>query len=119
MECFAAVSNGERVENPKHYRAAKSTQESTAHRYAPKEQAQQPTPKAINILARKHLHIKRQRADFHHKTALDVIRRYDHITIEDLNVRGMVRNHHLAKASVTRAGTTCQDTHKQSCECWP
>ncbi|MBK7599013.1 MAG: transposase [Acidobacteria bacterium] len=32
-----------------------------------------------------------------------MIRRYDHITIEDLNVCGMVRNHHLAK-SISDAG---------------
>ncbi|MBK6795939.1 MAG: hypothetical protein IPG76_03850 [Acidobacteria bacterium] len=61
----------------------KVTQESTAHRCAPKKNKRSNRRrKAINILARKHLHIKRQRADFHHKTAL-WIRRYDHITIED------------------------------------
>ncbi|MBK6796427.1 MAG: transposase [Acidobacteria bacterium] len=32
-----------------------------------------------------------------------MIRHYDHITIEDLNVCGMVRNHHLAK-SISDAG---------------
>ena len=104
IECFAAVSNGERVENPKHYRAAESelkrAQRTVARR---KNKRSNRRRKAINILARKHLHIKRQRADFHHKTALDVIRRYDHITIEDLNVCGMVRNHHLAK-SISDAG---------------
>ncbi|MBK8314607.1 MAG: transposase [Acidobacteria bacterium] len=71
IECFAAVSNGERVENPKHYRAAESEpgeQRTVARR---KNKRSNRRWKAINILARKHLHIKRQRADFHHKTALD------------------------------------------------
>ncbi|MBK6798467.1 MAG: hypothetical protein IPG76_17235 [Acidobacteria bacterium] len=65
------MSNGERVENPKHYRAAESqlkrAQRTVARR---KNKRSNRRRKAINILARKHLHIKRQRADFHHKTAL-------------------------------------------------
>ncbi|MBK9707873.1 MAG: transposase [Acidobacteria bacterium] len=95
-----------RVENPKHYRAAESelkrAQRTVARR---KNKRSNRRRKAINILARKHLHIKRQRADFHHKTALDVIRRYDHITIEDLNVCGWSGITISPKASVTRAGT--------------
>ena len=104
IECFAALSNGHRVENPKHYPAAESelkTAQRTVSRRKNKRSNRR--RKAVNILARKHLHIKRQRADFHHKTALDVIRTYDHITIEDLNVCGMVKNHHLAK-SISDAG---------------
>ncbi|MBK6796428.1 MAG: transposase [Acidobacteria bacterium] len=65
IECFAAVSNGERVENPKHYRAAESelkrAQRTVTRR---KNKRSNRRRKAINILAKKHLHIKRQRADF-------------------------------------------------------
>ncbi|MBK8313825.1 MAG: transposase [Acidobacteria bacterium] len=59
IECFAAVSNGERVENPKHYRAAESqlkrAQRTVARR---KNKRSNRRRKAVNILARKHLHIK-------------------------------------------------------------
>jgi putative transposase len=55
------------------------------------------------LLARKHQKIGRQRADFHHKTALKIVREFDAIAVEDLNVKGMVKNHHLAK-SVSDAG---------------
>ena len=41
--------------------------------------------------------IANSRNDNIHKVSLDLIRKYDVICIEDLNVKGMVRNHRLAK----------------------
>ena len=38
------------------------------------------------------------RKDKLHKISIDLLRRYDVVCCEDLNVRGMVRNHHLAKS---------------------
>lgn len=38
------------------------------------------------------------RKDKMHKISIDLIRRYDVVCCEDLNVKGMVRNHHLAKS---------------------
>src|SRR5262249_43950817 len=40
---------------------------------------------------------------FHHKTALALLRQYDVIYLEDLQVRNLVRNRHLAK-SISDAG---------------
>jgi putative transposase len=47
--------------------------------------------------------VRRQRRDFHHKTALTLVRGNDVIDHEDLQVRNMVQNHHLAK-SISDAG---------------
>ena len=38
------------------------------------------------------------RKDKLHKISIDLIRRYDVVCCEDLNVKGMVRNRHLAKS---------------------
>ena len=46
--------------------------------------------------------IANSRADYLHKCSISLVRRYDIICIEDLNVKGMVKNHRLAK-SVTDA----------------
>jgi putative transposase len=74
-------------------------------------------------LARKHQKVRRQRTDFHQKTALAVLRHYDTISYdtisydtisydtisydtishEDVQTANMVGNHHLAK-SITDAG---------------
>ena len=53
--------------------------------------------------ARRIRRCKRQRADFHHKTALHLLRQYDTIYLEDVRVANLVRNHHLAK-SISDAG---------------
>ena len=43
------------------------------------------------------------RRDFLHKASTDLVRRFDGIAVEDLNVSGMVRNRSLAKA-ISRTG---------------
>jgi putative transposase len=53
----------------------------------------------VVLLAKAHQTVKRQRADHHHKTALSLLRQYDTIALEDVQVRNLVRNHHLAKSS--------------------
>jgi putative transposase len=55
------------------------------------------------LLAKAHQTVRRQRQDFHHKTALALVRQRDTIYHEDLQVRNMVKNHHLAK-SIADAG---------------
>ena len=47
--------------------------------------------------------MKRQRRDFHHKTALALLRRYEVIYLEDLRVANLVQNPYLAK-SISDAG---------------
>jgi len=47
--------------------------------------------------------IKNQRKDFAHKTSKMLVNTYDLIAFENLNIRGMVHNHHLAK-SICDAG---------------
>ena len=53
-------------------------------------------------VARLHEKIANSRTDYLHKCSISLVRRYDTICIEDLNVKGMVKNHHLAK-SITDA----------------
>jgi len=47
--------------------------------------------------------LQRQRRDFHHKTAIMLLRDYDTIYVEDLRVANMVRNSRLSK-SISDAG---------------
>jgi len=49
-------------------------------------------------VARIHARIAASRADFLHKTTTALIRQADGIAIENLHVKGMVKNHHLAGA---------------------
>ena len=49
-------------------------------------------------VAKLHEKIFNSRADYLHKCSISLVRRYDTICIEDLNVKGMTKNHRLAKS---------------------
>lgn len=49
-------------------------------------------------VARLYEKISNSRADYLHKCSISLVRRYDTICIEDLNIKGMVKNHRLAKS---------------------
>jgi putative transposase len=59
--------------------------------------------KAVALLAKAHQKVRRQRQDFHYKTALTLIQNYGTIYHEDVRVANMLKNHHLAK-SISDAG---------------
>jgi putative transposase len=54
--------------------------------------------KARKHLARVHLHVQRQREDVARKTASTLISSHDVIALEDVKIRTMVKNPHLAKS---------------------
>jgi putative transposase len=59
--------------------------------------------KARNRYALKHLKVSRQREEFVKSVALRYIQSNDLVAYEDLNVKGMIRNRHVAK-SISDAG---------------
>jgi putative transposase len=103
IENFATLSTGEVVENPEFLREAEADLKTAQRKVSRREKGSKRRRKVANLLAKKHQKIARQRADFHHKAALKLVREFDAIAVEDLNVKGMVRNHHLAK-SISDAG---------------
>jgi putative transposase len=49
-------------------------------------------------LAQLHEKVANQRKDFLHKTSTMLIKNHDCIALEDLHIKGLVQNHHLAQA---------------------
>jgi putative transposase len=103
LKVFLVAADGELVANPRHYRKAEQQLAKAQRRVSRRKQSSRRRRKAVQLLARKHQHVQRQRRDFHHKTALALLRRSDTIYLEDLRVANMVRNRHLAK-SISDAG---------------
>ena len=103
LRVFLVTAEGEAVENPRHYRKAEKRLIKVQRKVARRKKGGTRRKKAVALLARAHQHVKRQRADFHHKTALHLLRHYDTIYLEDLRVANLVRNHHLA-TSIADAG---------------
>ena len=50
------------------------------------------------LVAKTHDKVSNQRNDFLHKVANHYITNYGRIYVEDLNIKGMSKNHHLAKS---------------------
>jgi putative transposase len=103
LKVFLVTANGEPVDNPRHYRTAERALRKAQRRVARRTKGSRRRRKAVALLKRHHQTVQRQRRDFHHKTALALLQQYDVIYLEDLQVRNMVRNRHLAK-SISDAG---------------
>lgn len=103
LTTFAMLSNGEKIENPRHLKRAEKKLRQTQRRLSKKKRGSANRKKARQRLARTHLHVSRCRKDFHHQAAKQLVTRFDTIKVEDLNIRRMVKNHHLAK-SISDAG---------------
>jgi putative transposase len=103
LKVFLATADGEAVENPRHYRKAEKQLVKAQRRVSRRKKGSKRRKKAVALLKRKHQKVHRQRQDFHHKTALALLSTYDTLYLEDLQVRNLVRNRHLAK-SISDAG---------------
>jgi putative transposase len=98
IENYATLSTGEVVGNPKYLRQAERQLKIQQRKVSKKKLRGKNRQKSIKILAKKHLKIANQRRDFFHKLSNQLIREFDDIAIEDLNIKGLVKNHHLAKS---------------------
>ncbi|HEY0323683.1 MAG TPA: transposase [Pyrinomonadaceae bacterium] len=98
IESFATLSTGVTIANPQHLRQAERRLKTAQRRVSRKKRGSKNRGKAAHLLAKQHLRIKRQRLDFLHKVSLQMIREFDDIAVEDLNIRGMVKHHRLAKS---------------------
>jgi putative transposase len=95
---FATLSTGEKIENPRQLKQASGALTKYQRRLSKKKKGSKNRVKARQKVALRHLKVQRARKDFHHKTAADLVKRFDRIAVEDLNVKGLVKNHHLAQA---------------------
>jgi putative transposase len=103
LESFATLADGMMIHNPRCYRRAERRLKTAQRKVARRKKGSNRRRKAVTLLAKAHLTVKRQRADFHHKTALQLVRENDTIYHEDLRTANMLKNHHLAK-SISDAG---------------
>jgi putative transposase len=98
LEAFATLSDGTRIFSPGWYRKAERALKMAQRRVSRRKKGSNRRRKAIVLLAKAHQMVRRQRQDFHHKTALALVREYDTIYHEDLQTANMLKNHHLAKS---------------------
>ncbi|NJD78856.1 MAG: IS200/IS605 family element transposase accessory protein TnpB, partial [Candidatus Methanoperedens sp.] len=103
LTSLLTLSNGKTIEPPKFLRASEKRLTREQIRLSKKKKRSNKRKKQVTTVARVHRKIRNQRKDFAHKTSRMLVNTYDHIVFEDLNIKGMVQNHHLAK-SISDAG---------------
>ena len=99
LKHFAVFSNEEPPElTHKHLQASERKLAQLQRKLARQKQGSIRYAKTKQRIARLHEHIANQRRDFQHKLSAYLTWRYGFIAFETLNIRGMVKNHTLAKA---------------------
>jgi putative transposase len=108
LKFFIADNEGNTQPCPQFYRKSEK-QLNRANRKKSKKFNKSAKPQSKNYhkarirYARKHLRVSRQRKEYCKRVAYSVIQSNDLVAYEDLNVKGLVRNRHLAK-SISDAG---------------
>ncbi|MCF4969956.1 RNA-guided endonuclease InsQ/TnpB family protein [Nostoc sp. CMAA1605] len=112
VKYFIADNKGNSEPSPKFYRQSekqlnranrKKSKKFSKEKKKAKQKQSNNYHKARNRYARKHLKVSRQRKEYCKRLAYSVIQSNDLVAYEDLNVKGLVRNRHLAK-SISDAG---------------
>lgn len=104
---FATFSNEEKIDNPKVLKSLEKKlakeQKILSRRYEVAKKNSIKISESKNYqkqklkVAKIHEKIANQRKDFLHKLSTDIVKNHDIICIEDLNVKGMIKNKRLAK----------------------
>jgi putative transposase len=98
LKSFLTDSEGRTIENPRFYRTSQRTLRRKQRVIARRKKGSHRRRKAARSTAQTHLKIKRQRRDFHYKTAKQYAEHYQMIAVEGLSILNMVQNHSLAKS---------------------
>ena len=96
VSALATLSTGEVIAGPKPYKALLDRLRRLSRSLSRKQKGSSNQVKAK--LAKLHARIAAIRSDALHKLTSDLTRRFHTIGIEDLNVRGMLKNRHLARS---------------------
>ena len=102
---FATLSDGKVFENQKHLksnlRKLRVLQRAVSRKYQrgkSRDEQSNNCKKAMKRVAKLQEHIAFQRNDYLHKVSTLIAKNYSTVCVETLNVKGMVKNHHLAQA---------------------
>jgi putative transposase len=98
ISALITTSEGEKVENPNHYREGQQRLRVLSRALARKKKGGKNRRKALNQVQRQHMRVSNQRRDYLHKLSTTLIQTCDGVALEDLAIRNIVRNPHLSKS---------------------
>lgn len=95
---FAVCSNGDVYANPKYLEKSETRLKVLQRRFSKTKKGSNRRERTRKILARQYEKVSNQRNNFLHQVTSKIVRENQTIIIEDLNVKGMLKNHRLAKS---------------------
>jgi len=102
LEKFLATSDGQAVEIPQFYRKSQQRLARQQRQLARMEKGSKNYQKQAKKVACLHLHVARERKEFHYQVAHWLSDQYDLIAFENLNIKGLARTR-LAKSILDAA----------------
>jgi putative transposase len=99
LRSLLATSEGELIDNPRWLRGSLSRLRVAQRRVSRRKQGSNRRRKAVRQVARLHEQIANQRHDYWHKLTRELAERHALIAIEDLNLKFLNTNRHLALSS--------------------
>jgi len=98
IKTFAHLSTGEAIDNPKFFRQEEHELARVQRKLSAAKKGTPERQKRRKVVTRVHERIANTRRDFIHQESRKLVNRFAIIVFENLNIRGMVQNHHLAKS---------------------
>lgn len=95
---YAILSDGTKFPNPKYYESRLKTLARLQKRFAKTKPGSNRHEKARLNIAKCYRKITNMKNDTIHKLTTGIIKEFDNICIEDLNIEGMMKSHNLAMA---------------------
>jgi putative transposase len=91
IENFATLSDGTQIKNFKYYEKSQKKLRVAQRRVSRRKKGSDQRQKAILQLGKIYRQIKKQREDFQHKLSINLVRKFDLLAIENLNIVGMCK----------------------------
>ena len=98
IKTLATMSDGTTIENPRILKKALNKLARKQRELSRKQKGSKNREKAKTKVAKIHRTVRLTRLDVLHQLTTSLVRKYDTIVIEDLNVKGMLKNHKLARS---------------------
>ncbi len=89
IENFLTLSDGTQIENFKYFESSQKCLRVAQRKISRRKKGSNQRRKAVLQLRKIHEQIKNQRNDFAHKVSTQIVKNFDVIAIEDLNILGM------------------------------